>query len=365
MTPERIMLLVTENCNLNCVYCYEHKKNKRKMSFDTAKAILDEYLPTLKDKKTVIIEVFGGEAFANFPLIRKLDEYIKEHYSDMNIIYETTTNGTLVHGKIQEWLFRNKDRFAISLSLDGTKEMHDQNRVFVDGRGTFDDIDIEFFRKTWPGCPAKMTISQKTLPHLSDGIKYIDSLGFKCDTTMSVGVDWDANKNIPILVNELNKLVEYYTENPERQLCTLLNMDLRLVLTPIDKKYRFCGAGIDMVCFDAQGNCYPCQGFAPVSIGEQSAEYQNFDADKFLFHEDNPCRECMFVRLCSNCYAANFQSTGDIQKVDPNLCQLYKLCVMASAKIQAKRILTKKDRTHDDQLILKAVSMIQRYLSEQ
>ena len=70
----------------------------------------------------------------------------------------------------------------------------------------------------------------------------------------------------------------------------------------------------------------------------------------------------MFVRLCSNCYAANLQSTGNIQKVDDNLCQLYKLCVMASAKIQAKRIMQKKEKTHDDQLVLKAVSMIQEYL---
>ena len=364
MTPERIMLLVTENCNLNCVYCYEHKKNQKKMSFHTAKTILDEYLPKLDKNQTVIIEVFGGEAFSNFPLIKELDDYIKEHYPDRKIMYETTTNGTLVHGEIKEWLLKNKNRFFISLSLDGTKEMHNQNRVFLDGNRTYDSIDIDFFRNTWPGCPAKMTISQNTLPHLADGIKYIDSLGFKCDTTMSVGVDWDAEKNIPVLINELNKLVEFYIDNPEKKLCTLLNMDLRLVLTPTDENYRFCGAGIDMLCFDAQGDSYPCQGFAPVSIGDSSAKYRDYDADKFLLTESNPCKKCLFVRLCSNCYAANLQSTGDIQKVDSNLCQLYKLCVMASAKIQAKRILNKKEKTHDDQLILKAVSMIQRYLSE-
>ena len=364
MTPERIMLLVTENCNLNCVYCYEHQKNSRIMSFDTAKTLLDKHLPAMRDKKTVIIEVFGGEAFINFDLIKELDDYIVDKYPDFNIIYETTTNGTLVHGEIQEWLSKNSKKFAISLSLDGTKSMHDKNRIYLDGKGTFDNIDIDFFRKTWPGCPAKMTVSQETLPFLADGIKYIDSLGFKCDTTMSVGVDWDAETNIPILIRELGKLVEYYTTNPEKQLCTILNMDLRLVLTPIDKDYRFCGAGIDMVCFDTQGDCYPCQGFAPVSIGEQSKEYKNFDPTNFLFSDNNPCRDCMFVRLCSNCYAANLQSTGDIQIVDSNLCQLYKLCVMASAKIQAKRIINKKERTHDDQLILKAVSMIQGFLSK-
>lgn len=37
-----IMLLLTNECNLNCIYCYEHHKNVSKMTFHTAKYILDE-----------------------------------------------------------------------------------------------------------------------------------------------------------------------------------------------------------------------------------------------------------------------------------------------------------------------------------
>ena len=44
LNQERIMLLVTENCNLNCVYCYEHQKNSKVMSFSMAKDILDKQL---------------------------------------------------------------------------------------------------------------------------------------------------------------------------------------------------------------------------------------------------------------------------------------------------------------------------------
>ena len=68
----------------------------------------------------------------------------------------------------------------------------------------------------------------------------------------------------------------------------------------------------------------------------------------------------MFVRLCPNCYAANLQSTGNIQIVDPNLCELYKLCILASAKIQCNRILMKEEFTKDDQLVLKAISKVQK-----
>ena len=121
LNQERIMLLVTENCNLNCVYCYEHQKNSKVMSFSMAKDILDKQLSKCDPKAPVVIEVFGGEAFANFKLIKEIEEYVSSQYSHLHVMYETTTNGTLVHGEVQEWLLEHKDQFFIALSLDGTK----------------------------------------------------------------------------------------------------------------------------------------------------------------------------------------------------------------------------------------------------
>ena len=77
---KKIMLLLTEECNLNCVYCYEHFKSKRKMSFDTAKSILDDFYSTSKPGDTVLIEVFGGEPFTNFELIKQIDDYVMTVY---------------------------------------------------------------------------------------------------------------------------------------------------------------------------------------------------------------------------------------------------------------------------------------------
>jgi len=237
--------------------------------------------------------------------------------------------------------------------------MHDLNRKFANGEGSFDSIDIKFFAHTWPNCPAKMTVSEKTLPHLAEGVIYLHKLGFQCDATLSVGVQWDQKKNMPILIDELNKLIAYYILNPKMELCTMLNQDLRLVLAPVDDDYRFCGAGIDMTCYDTEGNAYPCQGFAQISIGEDATHFLQFDPMQFKFSKDNICKHCSWVRLCPNCYAANLQSTGCIQTVYPNLCEFYKMCILASAKIQYRRILNKSKFNHQDQLILKAIKYIQ------
>ena len=128
---KKIMLLLTEECNLNCVYCYEHFKSKRKMSFDTARSILDNFYSSSKPGDTVLIEVFGGEPFTNFELIKQIDDYVMTMYGDRNTFFETTTNGTLVHGEVQEWLKERKERYMVSLSLDGTETMQNKNRPFL------------------------------------------------------------------------------------------------------------------------------------------------------------------------------------------------------------------------------------------
>lgn len=356
------MLLLTEECNLNCVYCYEHYKRNRKMNFNLAKEILDKFYSATNPGDTALIEVFGGEPFINFELMKSIDAYIADVYSDRKTFFETTTNGTLVHGDIQNWLYERRNRYIVSLSLDGTKEMHNRNRPFLSGKGSYDSIDLEFFLNTWPKCQAKLTMSQFTLPTLADGIINLHQLGFTADATLSTGIDWNYADNEAVLVRELEKLVDFYIANPNLELCTMLNFDLRLIFAKLNKNLRFCGAGEMTVCFDLEGNNYPCQGFAPISLGERAKKFKDYDISKFDLTRENPCYDCRFFFLCANCYSANLATTGCCHLVDINLCYSYRLCILASAKIQFERIRKKGLISKDDRLILKAISVIQTEL---
>ena len=60
-----ISIIVTERCNLSCVYCYEHNKSAKQMTFEIAKKIIDEELTNL-DKYEYMIDFFGGEPFFEF-----------------------------------------------------------------------------------------------------------------------------------------------------------------------------------------------------------------------------------------------------------------------------------------------------------
>lgn len=362
---KKIMILLTESCNLQCTYCYEHYKNSKKMEFSTAKKILDNFYKTTNPGETVLIEVFGGEVFLNFELLKQIDDYVMTYYGDRNNYFETTTNGTLVHGEIQKWLYNRRKRYIVSLSLDGTKEMHDKNRPFVNGRGSYQSIDIDFFLSTWPHqCQAKLTMSEKTLPNLAEGIIELHKLGFVCDATLSTGIDWSFSKNEQEFSKQLVKLVSYYVQNPDIELCTMLNYDLRLIFSKLNKNLRFCGAGEMTKCFDTKGNVYPCQGFAPVSLGKEANKFKNYDVKKFDLTKENPCTKCLFFFLCANCYSANLITTGCCHLVDINLCMAYRLCILASSKIQFERIKLKETLTDNDRLVLKAISLIQSEMSK-
>ena len=66
-----VSLTLTEDCNLNCIYCYEKHNKNRVMSIDTAKEILDKELTVEDGTKEVYIDLFGGEPFLEFELIKK------------------------------------------------------------------------------------------------------------------------------------------------------------------------------------------------------------------------------------------------------------------------------------------------------
>ena len=142
---KKIMLIITENCNLRCVYCYEKNKNGKSMTFETAKAILDQAYAKMEGYESMVIELHGGEPFINFPLIEKIDAYVMENYGDIPVLFRMITNGTLVHGRIQEWLSSRAERYELMLSIDGKQEQHDINRKQISGKGSFEQIDLDFF----------------------------------------------------------------------------------------------------------------------------------------------------------------------------------------------------------------------------
>ena len=50
------------------------------------------------------VTFMGGEPFLAFRLIKQIVAYVDEEYRTRKVSYTVVTNGTLVHGEIQDWI---------------------------------------------------------------------------------------------------------------------------------------------------------------------------------------------------------------------------------------------------------------------
>lgn len=359
--PSRyITLCVAEFCNLSCSYCYEHHKASGLMSFETAKQILDREFTNIPQDGYLCLEFFGGEPFLNFELIRKVTEYVESVLPPENYIMFTTTNGTLVHGEIQSWLLAHP-MFSCSLSLDGTKEMHDINRSH-----SFDNIDIPFFAKNYPNQTVKMTVSRETLPKLCEGVIFCHEQGFPVSVNLAFGPDWSGCEFLQLLEEQLSELIQYYLDHPNIKPCSMLDFDI----TPVAKlkgkpfAHKWCGSGTSMHTYDARGKCYACQFFMPITLGEQRAEEMlKSKLPEYIPLEWYPvkCQKCCLLHICPMCYGANFVSSGDFFTVDEAVCAANKVIMRARAYFRAMQLRNGLIHLENDeeQALIESILMIQ------
>lgn len=356
---KHVTLTLTEACNLDCIYCYEDYKSKNVMSFDNAKSIIKQELLAEDGFTDVAIEFFGGEPFLEFDTIKKIYSYVWDNRWVKNRLCSATTNGTLVCGEIKEWLEKHRKRFWCCLSLDGTKEMHDENRC-----NSFDDIDFEFFKKMWPEQGIKMTISNHTLSSLSKGVQYAHYLGFDVSCNLAYGTDWNDNETYSLLENQLYDLIDFYLNNPDIKPCSMLSMAIEQVAIDKEKTRKWCGAGTQMHTYDVYGKLYPCQFFMPLSVGKEKAE----QARKIVFNEeipieklDNKCQSCRAKNICSTCYGSNYMQYGNIYKKNDVECKLTKLMLLACSYFMYMRWEAKQIELSDSEeyRLLKAIEIIQ------
>jgi uncharacterized protein len=135
-----LTVLPTERCNFRCTYCYEDFKIGR-MSLDTVrgvKALVERRAPELS---LLHVTWFGGEPLAAYDIVLDLAESFRvtTQRHVMRYTSHMTTNGSLL----------TLDRFRTlvdlgvthyQISLDGPQEHHDQTRITMQKRGTYDVI---------------------------------------------------------------------------------------------------------------------------------------------------------------------------------------------------------------------------------
>lgn len=141
-------IVLTEQCNLRCVECFVTKNQDklRTMPPDILERVAYQSIP-YGAKNRLTYHFFGGEPLLRFDYIQKVVEIAENAVKEGKMIrplYTITTNATLLNEEILEFFIKHD--FKVGVSIDGPKEANDKLRVYISGKGTFDDVARNYDR---------------------------------------------------------------------------------------------------------------------------------------------------------------------------------------------------------------------------
>jgi uncharacterized protein len=366
-----VTFIVTEDCQLRCKYCYLAGKNKtRKMNFEVARATIDLLLRDRAqfNERAVIWDFIGGEPFLEIDLIDRISDYAKlrmyelDHPWFNNYRFSFSTNGLLYgKAKVQRYIAKNRRHLSIGISIDGTKRKHDAQRIFPNGRGSYDAVvkAIPLWLQQFPDAATKATVSHDDVPYIKESVAHLFGLGIKNVNMNVVNEDvWQPGDD-ELFEEQLMKLADHIIDHGlyRDHNCSLFTQFIGHPLKADDDR-NWCGAG-KMLAVDGDGIFYPCVRFAPYSLSHQSGRaigdcFDGIDCNKlrpFLAmtrksQSTEECLSCEVASGCSWCSGCNYDmsETSTIYQRATFLCEMHKARVRANRYYWAK--LQKHDSAH-------------------
>ena len=347
----KITLQITQKCNFRCKYCiYTPKENmkqrthsQKSMNWEIAKTAVDFLWDHSVDSKRVNVGFYGGEPLIEFPLIQKVIRYCQELFHGKELSFNITCNGSLLTPEIIRCFSENSVNLMIS--LDGPKEINDKNRVFANGKGTFDVVmdKINLVREVDAEYADKLHISMVMDPQND----------FDCINQIFLeGSDVNSLSFQPSLVDhemdneELQFSEEYSWKYGYQQFLAVLarfrRFDKELVspialrgLDAFSKDEEIVGQGAGLketdapagpcitgqlrAFIDVDGSLFPCERVSETSAAMQIGNiFDGFDVDKALKVLNvgqltaNACRNCWSFRYCTQCAKPALGADGEL-----------------------------------------------------
>lgn len=369
-----ITFQVNSTCNLNCSYCYENHKCNEKMSLETGKKLID-MLYDLEDTKFKTIQgrtinFIGGEPFLDAKLIEELIKYYLEEglRRKSRLVWRTmfpiTTNGVnYFDSDVQHLIKRYSTLTPHTVSIDGTKELHDLNRVDKKGNGSFDAAFKAF--KSIPKCKrhSKMTFAPESFPYIFESIKFMLTEGvsvLNCNYAYEPEYTYEDAK---ILYEQLKMTADYLIDTKESTYISILDSWVGLPMSVWKSDDNYCGGNGRMLSFAPDGKIYPCIRYAPISMGEELAKTVCIgDCDNGLCERpeeqaildqmscmtrtsqsSEECLNCPVGTGCGWCSAYNYEYYGCFNKRVTHICNAHKARAAAIQYYVSKRSLILKD----------------------
>jgi len=353
-----LCLHICHDCNLRCKYCFAdegaYKGSREFMSREVAFKAIDFLIENSGKRKILEIDFFGGEPLMNFEVVKDTVIYAKEQAAkkDKTFLFTLTTNGVLLKGDIADFLNREMDN--VVMSIDGRREVHDNVRKTVNGKGSYDIIidNIKNFVKERGDKHyyIRGTFTAENLDFSKDVLNLADN-GFKIISLEPVVLP--ENSDLYIGKDKMERIKEeyevlakeYLKRKKEGKAFNFFHFNIDLEGGPcINKRVSACGAGNEYFSVTPNGNIFPCHQFVDnpkFKMGNVfDAKIDNNIRDIFrnasLFTKEK-CKDCFAKFHCSGgCAANNINFNGDIDKPYEITCEMMKKRTECAMHILAK-----------------------------
>lgn len=324
-------LHITNQCNLNCRYCYINKNNID-MDFDMAKEIIDKLIVSLKENNfnKIVLSFSGGEPLLRVDLIEKIINYCNS-FHNISFSYRILTNGILIDDMVIKLIKENN--IDVRISLDGIKKYNDKNRCYYDKRGSYYDVvdGILYLKKNNIVPTINVVVTKENIAGLYRLTKKL--IDFNLPFRFSL--EKSNNNNMPSVVEVQDKVI--------RRLKKCLKLILKCYKNGIfDNSFnvddisfnnstcRNCGVGDNVIAIGSNGDVALCGmdlGNSVSNIYKDNdliSKINDCEVSKFNINNVNECKSCIWRHVCNNgCPLLNYNIFGNFYKKS-FYCKIYK-----------------------------------------
>lgn len=332
----------TLRCNQACVYCYAGSKPSCAKGYDMARSTAGKVLDFVFQcpARDITIEFQGGEPLLNFPVLKYIVERgrRKARQAGKNVGFRLVSNLTRMDlGKLR---YLTRHGVEIHTSLDGPASIHDRNRLYEGGGGTYADMVKWVVAMKKKGIPHSCmpTITRHSLPYWKEIIDEYVRLGIgrfwarRLNTSGSAAKTWSrigysAEEFLAFWKRSLDYIFEL-----NRKGVNIREGYLEIALRNIvfSRSYnRFvcmaspCGCALGQASYNQDGDIYTCdegRSFPVFRIGNVRKDtYAGlYSSSKVLdiigITSGGPlgCSACAYHPFCGPCLVDSYGEQGNI-----------------------------------------------------
>lgn len=342
------IFVVTTECNLNCVYCQANSRpdgSNLFMSDETARRAVDIALQSPEHELT--FEFQGGEPLMNFSTIKTIVEYAEENKGNHELDFSLVSNLTLLTDEIIDFI--KCHNINVSTSIDGSEKLHDKNRHYTNGQGSFKGVKRSLEKLSEAGIKAGAieTTTKFSLDSPEEIVNEYRKLGFNeifLRPLTPIGrageawgkIGYSAEEFLEFYRKAFESILELNREGiffKENFASILLKKIFGQYINYMELRSP-CGAGLGQLAYYADGNVYTCdEGRMLSEMGANDFCLGNVYRDSYRdivsrsacravcasgILESTPCCcDCVYVPFCGLCPVVNFALYGDIMVKTP------------------------------------------------